>query len=632
MILQETINSVFARMDIVDVVGSFVQLKRAGANYKGLSPFNKERTPSFMVSPQKGIFKCFSSGKGGNALNFIMEHEHLTYPEAIKWFCNRYGIEYLETEKNDAEAKYEREREALLIITEAAQEYFIRNATMTEMGRAIYERGISEASQVKFGIGIAPGTVAGLCQYLITERGMNWELCIQASMIKYKDRTLYDTFRNRIMFPIRNVSGRIEGFGGRAISWSKGDRFPKYLNSSDSIIYNKGNVVYGLYESKKAIAENNLCYLSEGYTDVIGFHDIGIENIVAVSGTSFTAEQARLIKRFTNNLTVLFDGDDAGIRAALRGIDIALSEGISVKVCVLPDGQDPDDYRKGKTREQVLEYITANSKDFIVFKLNYLLKNVDDFTERGQAITEVMASVAKVKNPIQREVYVKECARVTDIDIEPLKMMMNQAMLDNREFYDIPAETFEEITNDNSFLMEQCEARLLQYLLCYKNVELAFKEVYYVQTNFGLVEEFNIIKTTVHKKIDQDILGDGIEFTNVLYQQIFNIAFQSDISDVSRWPDIFGAELFLTADRLRVEEEAMHLTSFAKEGQKTYEYVMKSRQEHIQNGLSETIIFLRILIVENMISEQMRQEQPDQQEIFTLIQFSNDLKQKLNFL
>lgn len=633
MILKQTIDSVLARADIVEVVSQFVQLKKSGANYKGLSPFSNERTPSFMVSAQKGIYKDFSSGKGGGPVNFIMEHEHISYPEAIRWLANKYGIEVLEQAKTEQEVLYEQQKESMFLITDATQKYFLANLTREYSEYITQTRGMTPGTQQKFGVGIAPPTMAGLCNELVTMQGFNWELCVAASVIRYKDKTIYDYFRDRITFPIRNLQGRIEGFGGRAMNWKKGDNFPKYLNSADSFIYNKGNVVYGLYESKKAIVENNMCYLSEGYTDVIGFHDAGIENIVAVSGTSFTPEQARLIRRFAENLTVLFDGDDAGIRAALRGIDIALSEGFTVKVCVLPDNQDPDDFQKGKTKEEILDFINKNSKDFIVFKLNYLLKNADDFTSKGNVITDVISSIARVSNPIQREVYIKECSRITDVDTEPLKLMMNQVMSNDKQFFDtLPIDEVNAVFENKQMLMEQCEARILQYLLCYKTQQLAFKEIYLKQTNMGWEEHFTIEETTVADKINTTIKNDGIAFINMQYAQIMDIALERDISDESKWLNIFGSELFLIAERLRNEQQAMNLTSFAKEGVRTYEYIMKDRIEQIQNGLLEAIFYYKVLFVENLIAEELKKEIPDMEMMMELMDFNVTLKNKLNML
>lgn len=633
MILQQTIDAVYARLDIVEVIGWFVDLKRSGTNYKGRSPFNNEKTPSFMVSPQKQIFKDFSSGKGGNAINFIMEHEHLTYPEAIKYLCGKYGIEFQETAKSEEEQLQEMARESILIINEAANIFFFSNGCAAGGREHILQRGFSPEIIERFSIGYAPGTLTALCQHLIADKGYNWQVGVQSSLIGFRENTIYDRFRDRIMFPIRNVHGRIEGFGGRAINWNKTDKFPKYLNSSDSAAYNKSLTLYGIYESKKAIVEANRCYIAEGYTDVIGFHEAGVQNIVAASGTSFTAEQARLIKRYTGNVTVLFDGDDAGMRAALRGIDVALSEGLNVKVCVLPDGNDPDDFRKGKTAEQIVDFISKNSKDFITFKLDYLVKNTNDHAERSQAITEVMNSIAKIKNPIQREIYIKECSRFTEIEPEPLKMMLNMAMATEQNFYDLAPEDFQQITdNTRSYFMEQCEARILQYLLVHSDELLRFKDIELVFTNSGTKEQFTYNEITVKDKIKTDIVDEGLAFSNIQFAQIFEIAIRSDLSDVNQWERLFGSELNLIAQELRQDEIAMDLTTFAKEGVKTYEYVMKDRRENLQNGLSEALLFFKILNVELMIEAESKKPEPNYEDVFALVDFNNNLKSKLNVL
>jgi DNA primase len=346
MIDQETINKIFDTADIVEVISEYVQLKKTGSNYKGLSPFSNEKTPSFIVSPSKGIFKDFSSGKGGNVVGFLMEHEKLSYPEALKHLARKYHIEYEEKEKTPEDILHENERESLMVVTSFAQKYFSHKIQNNAEGKAIglkylRERGIREDIIEKFQLGYSPEERDAFSREAI-KSGYKTEFLVKSGLSIDHNGKFFDRFSGRVIFPIHGLSGTVVGFGGRTLRTDK--EVAKYLNSPESEIYHKSRVLYGLFFAKKSIVTHNKCYLVEGYTDVIAMHQAGIENVVASSGTALTVEQIRLIKRFTPNITILYDGDQAGIKASFRGIDLVLEEGLNVKVLLLPDGEDPDSF------------------------------------------------------------------------------------------------------------------------------------------------------------------------------------------------------------------------------------------------------------------------------------------------
>lgn len=637
MILKETIDKVESATNIVEVIEDFVQLKKSGANYKGLSPFSNERTPSFMVSPEKQIFKDFSSGKGGGAINFIMEIEHLNYPEAIRYLANKYNIEVLETALTDSETIEKQSKEALIIINEAATDFYVKNlmATQDLFETVKTSRVFSSATMNKFAVGFSPNTIAQLATYLVTQSKFNWEYCVQTSLLGFKDGRVYDRFRNRLMFPIKNIHGKVIGFGGRDIDWKKGSESPKYLNSSDSLVYNKSEVLYGIFESRRPIAENDMAYLVEGYTDVMGFHEIGIENIVGASGTALTQEQAGLINKLTKNVTVIFDSDSPGIKASLRGIDVLLMKGMNVKICLLPSGEDPDSFRKGKTKEQVLDYIFENSKDFIVFKLEYLLKDVkkDDFQKVSNAVTEIVASIAKVSNPIQREVYLKECSRITSIDISALRMMLDNIPNIDIDFFEVPEDfTVQNNLNSRMFLLEQCEKKIIQHLLINGDEVFEFKDLVLEHDGFEVVDSQEIQKLTAREKIVKEITDDGLQFTNLKYSMIYNKAITADLSKPENWQELFGAELALTCMELRDEAQGSTLSSFESEGVKTYEYIMRDKHINTKNSIAETLLFFKFLNVENIVDEEMKKPEVDVDFIFELMNLSSKIKTKLNII
>lgn len=417
---QETVRRILDTADIVDVVSDFVSLKRRGANYIGLCPFHNERTPSFSVSKSKGICKCFSCGKGGSPVNFIMLHEQMGYQEALRYLAKKYNIEIKEHEMTDREREEATERESLLAVNEFAMLHFEHNIAETEEGRNVgrayfRERGISDAMIKKYRLGYAIDRRDDLIS-AATSRGYKTERLLQTGLAGKSERgDLYDRFRGRVIYPVFSISGKVVAFGGRVLRADKPGG--KYVNSPESIIYSKSRELYGLYQAKPAIVKHDKCILVEGYMDVISMFQSGVENVVASSGTSLTDGQVRLIHRFTDNVTVIYDSDAAGIKASLRGIDMLLSEGLNVKVLLLPDGDDPDSFAQNHSSTEVEEYIKAHETDFIKFKTDILLQDAgSDPIRRSKVIGDIVRSIAVIPSEISRDLYIKECAFALDID------------------------------------------------------------------------------------------------------------------------------------------------------------------------------------------------------------------------
>lgn len=423
MIDQATIQKIFDAADIYEVVSDFVSLKKRGVNYVGCCPFHNEKTGSFTVSPAKGIYKCFGCGKGGNAVNFIMEHEQLSYVEALRWLAARYNIIIEEKELTEQEKQEKTERESMLIVTNYAEEFFVDQLLHTDEGKSVglgyfHRRGLDDSTIEKFGLGYCPEAWDGFTKSALA-KGYKQDFLVKTGLTIESERGLFDRFRARVMFPIRDLAGKIIAFGGRIMTNDK--KSAKYLNSPESEIYHKSRTLYGIFFAKKSIVQHNRCYLVEGYLDVISFHQKGIENTVASSGTSLTIEQIRLIRRLTPNVTIIYDGDAAGIKASLRGIDLVLEEGLNVRVVSLPEGEDPDSYAQAHTAEEVLEYITTHETDFIHFKTKLLLEQAgNDPLERAKLITDIVKSISLIPDNITRSVYVQETANQMKVEEQVL--------------------------------------------------------------------------------------------------------------------------------------------------------------------------------------------------------------------
>ena len=421
MIDQLTIEKILDAANIVDVVSEFVTLRRRGVNYVGLCPFHNEKTPSFYVSPSKGICKCFSCGKGGNVIHFLMEHEQMSFQDAAEWLANKYGIPFRKREMTDSEKALQNERESMFITNQFALDFFKDTLLNTDKGRAIglayfRRRGFRDDILEKFHLGYCPDEPDALARAALA-KGYTKENLVKTGLCYEKDDSgaLRDRFRGRVMFPVHSISGKVVAFGGRIMSSEA--KVAKYVNSPESVIYSKSRELYGLWQAKQAIVRKDRCFLVEGYADVISMFQSGVENVVASSGTSLTPGQIRLIHRFTNNITVLYDGDKAGIKASLRGIDMLLAEGMNVKVLLLPDGEDPDSFAQSRNATDFQQYIDTHQVDFIRFKVNLLMEDAaDDPYSRSELIKSITQSISVIQDPIVRSVYITECSQIMKID------------------------------------------------------------------------------------------------------------------------------------------------------------------------------------------------------------------------
>lgn len=433
MISRATIDKIYQTAIIEEVIGDFVNLKKSGSAWKGLSPFANEKTPSFFVVPAKGIYKDFSSGKGGNVIDFLMEHEKLSYPEALRWLAAKYNIEIEEEQQTEEQQLEKSERENLSIVTEFAAKWFQEQLFESEEGQAIglsyfQERGFRNDIIRKFQLGYSPDKWDALAK-AATEAGYNLQYLVKTGLLRERESGgMFDFFKGRVMFPIHNISGKVIAFGGRTLKSDK--TVAKYFNSPESELYIKSNVLFGLHLAKNSIVKNDVCYLVEGYTDVISMHQAGIENVVASSGTSLTEGQIRLVKRYTPNITILYDGDSAGIKASFRGIDMILKEGMNVKVVLFPDGDDPDSFARKNSSEDIQAFIQANAKDFITFKTQLLLEDAgSDPVKRAGLIRSIVESVALIPDAITRSVYIQECSRILNIQEQVLLSELNKTII-----------------------------------------------------------------------------------------------------------------------------------------------------------------------------------------------------------
>ena len=626
MISKATIDTVFETARVEEVIGDFVQLKRSGSNFKGLSPFSNERSPSFMVSPVKQIWKDFSSGKGGNAIAFLMEHEHFTYPEAIRYLARKYNIEIEETEKTDEEKAGTDMRESMYLVSEYAQKYFHDILLNSDEGKAIghsyfKERGFTNETIRKYGLGYSPEIWDAFSKEALG-KGYKLEFLESTGLTIVKDERLIDRFRGRVMFPIHSMSGRVLGFGGRILTNDK--KAAKYLNSPESDIYHKSKVLYGIYHAKQAIAKQNNCYLVEGYTDVIQFNQAGIENVVASSGTALTPDQIRLINRLTKNITVLFDGDAAGLRASIRGIDLILEEGMNVRVCTFPDGEDPDSFAKKTPYEQLLRYLDENAKDFIQFKASLLMDEAKhDPIKKAELIRDMVTSISKIPDRIQREVYVQECARIMDISeqvlLNTLAQLVQKDITESGKKIKQEQKAFEVYKNDEAQVsakvdvLYELERKIIEILLLYGFKTEEFEDLIMKTNEDGEVVTVSEKKEyQVYQRVYLSLQEDEVELANPLFRDIYN-----DLINYFHQNESFAIEQYLmqlqpefaqqvTDILMQEERESLHNWD-------AQNIVVKEKEHSVAQYVTETILTLRWYLV-NMIIEDLKgsiSQEPD---------------------
>jgi len=612
MISKETIDIVFETARVEEVIGDFVNLKKAGANFKGLSPFTDEKTPSFMVSPVKQIWKDFSTGKGGNAITFLMEHEHYSYPEAIKYLARKYQIEVEETEQTDQEKKKSDERESMFLVSEFAKNYFADVLWNSEKGKAIgfsyfKERGFTDDTIKKFELGYSLDEWTAFTEEAERKK-YETEFLEKTGLTIVKENRKFDRFKGRVIFPIHSMSGRILGFGGRILSADK--NAAKYLNSPESIIYHKSKILYGLFQAKQSIAREDNCYLVEGYTDVISMNQAGIENVVSSSGTALTADQIRLVNRLTNNITVLFDGDAAGIRASIRGIDLILEQGLNVKVIAFPEGDDPDSFARSRSAEEIKDYFKAHSQDFIQFKTSLLLEETkNDPIKRAELIRDIVASISKIPNNIQKEIYVQECARIMNISESVLFNELSQILKrEHKEARSVsPVKTPFTGVKKESQKVEKIdqlfglERKIIEILLLYGNEEVDFVDFTSEMDDEGRKK---IVKANysnaVCKEIYMHLHEDEIEFTDPIFLKIYyemiHLLNQEQNITVDLFTNHEDQEISLTVTDILMEEEKYALSDWGKK-----DIIVKSKQSYLPKMVMDVLYNLRRLLIAEKI-------------------------------
>ena len=640
-------------MRVEEVIGDFVQLKRAGSNYKGLSPFSNERTPSFMVSPVKQIWKDFSSGKGGNAIAFLMEHEHFTYPEAIRYLAKKYHIEIEETEQSTEEKAQADERESLYIVSEYAQQYFQDTLFNTEAGKAIgmtyfKERGFTEETIQKFRLGFSPDEWTAFTDNALA-KGYQLEFLEKTGLTIVNGDRKFDRFKGRVMFPIHSMSGRVLGFGGRILTNDK--KQAKYLNSPESEIYHKSKVLYGIFFAKQAIAKADNCYLVEGYTDVIQMHQKGIENVVASSGTALTQDQIRLIHRLTPNITVLYDGDAAGLRASIRGVDLILEQGMNVKVCTFPEGEDPDSFARKTAYEDLVLYLENNATDFIRFKASLLMQEAqNDPIKKAETIRDMVESISKIPDLIKREVYVRECATIMDISEQVLFSTLAQILKkDFDEGQKVErkqkaamqvVQTPEEAQKRTVNRLEVLEYDLIKNLLLYGNRECIFTDTILVEEEDGTLKEEQVQQTLkIYEKIFLELQEDEIELANPDFKQIYELMMgklsENPNYDVNRIANELPIELSEKVSGMLLDDENNQLHDWSKR-----DIVPKAKDAHLETIVGDIILNIRSLLVHHLIqslTQQMAQANEEEKKellenVMNYIQLQKLLAKRLNIV
>jgi DNA primase len=618
-IREDTIQEIKSQIDIVDVIGDFVNLKKSGSNYKALSPFTNEKTPSFFVSPSKEIFKCFSSGKGGDAISFVMEIEGINYIEALQYLAKKYGIEIKETEETDEELRAHNERESLFIVLAYARDYFVRNLWENPEGQAIglsyfKERGFNDPIIKKFELGYGFKTWDALYQDAIEKKHPE-EILEKAGLIIKKDDKIYDRFRGRVVFPIHNLTGKPIAFGARILDGDKNQ--PKYINSPDTPVYHKGRILYGIYQGRQAIRQKDNCYLVEGYTDVISMHMADVENVVASSGTSLTDGQINIIKRYTNNITVLFDGDEAGIKASLRGIDMILESGLNVRAVMFPEGEDPDSYARKMGPADFKDYLNEHKRDFISFKADLLAREShQDPIAKAKTIKEIMASIAKIPDGVQRAVYIKETSRLLSIDESILITELNKILISERR------KTKTSSREPDISLVEQASEVVDLKNFTQESIRLQEKESIRLLINYGLneIEEELLLYEFILSELDD------VEFQTPVYRSIFE-TFKENLKK----GHVLDADYFLKNGPDEIKKEVVDMVANPYELSANWEnkrIYVPSETELLNRSVFDNIIRLKYRIVSRLIEDNIEElkEISNPDEIDRLLKVNMELK------
>jgi DNA primase len=608
VISKNTIEKVFEQSRVEEVIGDFVQLKKAGSNFKALSPFSNEKTPSFVVSPVKQIWKDFSSGKGGNSVAFLMEHEHFTYPEAIKYLARKYNIEIEETQLNSEDKEKASERESLYIVSEFAKDYFKKNLNNSIEGKSIglsyfKERGFSADTIDGFDLGFSSKEI-NIFTKTALEKGYDKSFLEKTGLSIFQENKSVDRFRGRVIFPIHSMSGRVLGFGARILN--NQIKTAKYLNSPESLIYNKSKVLYGIYYSKQEIAKLDNCYIVEGYTDVIQLHQKGIKNVVSSSGTALTIDQITLIRRLTSNITMLYDSDKAGINATLRGVDMILSAGMNVNICTFPEGLDPDSFSQDKSYEELNDFLIENSKDFIQFKASILVnKSIDDPILKAKTINEIVTSISMIPDRIKQEIYVKHCSRIMDVSEEVLFNSLAQLNKSEIKYFSKNKITKVQKTKKNKTVdvLFELEKKIIEILLLYGDKKEKFEEVILKKGENGeVLMEPSIVESLVYEKIFLDLQQDEIEFTNESFKNLYNLIIMELQKRNKLVLEVFinnlNSELAGHVTSILMNEDRYQLHDWISK-----DIVVKNKSGVIPQLVSETILSLRTYLINEKVKE-----------------------------
>ena len=640
MISKDTIDKVFEFSRVEEVISDFIALKKTGANFKGLSPFTNEKTPSFIVSPSKQIWKDFSSGKGGNVIAFLMEHEQFNYPESIRYLANKYNIEIIETAESAENVEERNERESLFIINSYALSYFEEIYSKNDrIKKYLIDRGLSESTIQNFSLGYSNDSQNEFYKSA-SNKGYSDNFLEETGLVLSTADKKIDRFRGRIIFPIKSIAGRIVGFGGRIVDSTK--KIAKYINSPESKIYNKSKTLYGIYESKQFIVRDDVCLLVEGYMDVIQLHEHGIKNVLASSGTSLTKDQIILIKRLTSNIIILFDGDQAGLSASLRSIDMILEEGLNVKICSFPDGEDPDSFVKKNKKDFMLDYVEKESKDFIDFKLDINSDFHNDEDKKVALIKNILKSISLIPDSLKQEIYIKKLSSILEID--EASLFRSFANIENskslkkssRKFYEKKIVKVQSSKNENtSSYIYQLERQIISILLKYGAEEILFEDTRLSKDENGKVlETKKEIRSKVFEKIYLDLQQDEIEFTHSPFKDIYNKLINgfhngTTLSIENFINDLDSSSSKIVSDIL-INDEKYQLHDWERKNI----YVKKIGSE-LSQLVNETILNMRRFLIDKKIIELQEFQKEDNkndilEQVMSYYKLKKILSAKLN--
>ena len=638
MISKETIDRVFETALVEEVISDFIQLKKSGSNFKGLSPFTDEKTPSFMVSPAKQIWKDFSSGKGGNVVAFLMEHDQLSYPEAIKYLAKKYNIDIIETQLTDNQKEKINEKEKLFIVANKAKDFFKTQLNSTDFGKNVAknyltERGFGDQIIDEFEIGCLTDHSYTLKSFLV-ENGYEIEDLIKIGLVSSKTKD--DIYKSRIIFPIKTISGRTAGFGARTLK--SNTKSAKYINSPESEIYNKSKILFGLSKSKNEIVKKDNCFVVEGYTDVMRFHQKGVKNVVSSSGTALSKDQINIIRRLSKNITVIYDSDKAGINATERSVDMILEQGMNINIVLLPENEDPDSFAKNKNESEILNFLNENSVDFIEFKANILNKTLKNTpSEKAKVINDLIISISKIPDRIKQEIYIRHCSEIMNISEQTLFNVLSQISGIKIQTKKFQSPVFNVSPQQNTVdQVYELEKKIIEILILYGDKKVVFDEIKISKSEEGDVVYKNVkIESQVFEKVFLDLQSDEIEFANPEFKELYRLIirnFQSSNFDISSILNSIDGELSNLVTTIIMKDDIYQLHKW-----KSKNVYVKDKNKSISQLVTETILTLRTLLINRKVNELSKtnsdSENLDQnllEEIVNYYQLKNFLSKKLN--